>query len=83
MTDAVKLDPKRWSPSGEHLVQIKGPGGSRVIRKSELADYERRGFEVEAELAKEPFDASNPEAEPKLPWIEKAKDKPKAKDKAK
>lgn len=77
MTEVTKLDPKRWSPSGEPLIQMKGPGGSRVIRKSELADYERRGFEVEAVLAEKPFDAANPEAEPVLPWAKK--EKPKAK----
>jgi hypothetical protein len=59
--EVVKMDQTRWSATGEPLVQVKGPGGSRVIRKSQLADYENRGFEVERYLANEPFDAGKPE----------------------
>lgn len=54
----MKIDLTRWTPAGEPLVEIARENGSckRVVRESEVADFETEGFEVVRRLADEPFD---------------------------
>ena len=75
---AEKLDLKRWAPDGTPLVQVRREGyGQRVIRLDQVAAYERRGYEVQKQLADAPFVFPEPEAEEAPKPKAKKKTKPK------